>query len=48
VVLRQKEAGGNWDIVDGRRQEWVGSLAPDMEKHLKAVTAFIQELFAHK
>jgi hypothetical protein len=48
VVLRQKEAGGTWDIVDGRRQEWVGTLAPDMEKHVKAVTAFIQELFAHK
>ena len=48
VTLRQKESGGNWDIVDGRRQEWVGSLPAEIERHLKAVTAFIQELFAHK
>ncbi len=48
VTLRQKEAGSNWDIIDARHQEWVGSLTPEMEKHLNAVTAFIQELFAQK
>ena len=48
VILRQKEQNGSWDIVDGRRQEWVGTLTPELEGHLKSVTTFIQELFAQK
>lgn len=48
VILRQKEQNGNWDIIDGRRQEWVGTLTSDLEGYLTSVTAFIQELFAHK
>jgi hypothetical protein len=48
VAIRQKEGGGVWDIVDGLRQEWVGTLSPEMEGHLKSVTNFIQELFVHK
>jgi hypothetical protein len=47
VALRKKEAGG-WDIIDGRRQEWVGTLSPDMEGHLSSVTSFIQELLDKK
>jgi hypothetical protein len=48
IALRQKEPGGHWEIIDGRRQESVGALSSEMEEHLKAVTTFIQELFAHK
>jgi hypothetical protein len=48
VALRQKEADGGWDVIDGRRQEWVGVLSPDMEKYLRTVTTFIEELFAQK
>jgi hypothetical protein len=48
VALRRKEEGGGWDIIDGRRQEWVGALSLDMEGHLRSVTSFIQELFDKK
>jgi hypothetical protein len=48
VILRKKEDGSGWDIIDGRRQEWVGTLSPDIEGHLSSVTSFIQELFAKK
>jgi hypothetical protein len=48
VVLRQKEAGGGWDIVDGLRHEWVGALSPEMMGHLESVTSFVQELFVRK
>jgi hypothetical protein len=48
VALRQKEEGGGWDIIDGRRQEWVGKLSPEIETQLQNVTSFIQELFAQK
>jgi hypothetical protein len=48
VTLRQKETGGTWEVIDGRRQESVGTLSADMEEHLKAVTSFVQELFARR
>ncbi len=48
VGLRQKEEGGAWDIIDGRRQEWVGKLSDEMEASLKSLTHYIQELFAQK
>jgi hypothetical protein len=45
VALRQKDTTGAWDIIDGLRQEWVGTLSPDMEERLNAVVGFIQKLF---
>jgi hypothetical protein len=48
VALRQKEPGAAWEIIDGRIQEWVGTLTPEVEKNLKSVTNFIKELFAQK
>lgn len=45
VLLRRKEKESGWDIIDGRQLEWVGSLSPEMETHLTAVTNFIRELF---
>jgi hypothetical protein len=48
VFLRQKEEGGRWDIVDGRRQEWVGTLSPEVERLLAQVFEFTQDLFAQK
>ena len=47
IALRQKEADGGWDIIDGRLQEWIGVLSPEMEKHLGTVTNFVKELFLH-
>lgn len=46
VLLRKRAEDGTWDIVDGRRQEWVGKLDPGMEAHLKAVMAFVEDLFS--
>jgi hypothetical protein len=46
VALRQKNASDAWDIIDGRRQEWVGTLSPEMQERLTAVAGFIQQLFA--
>jgi hypothetical protein len=48
VILRQKEVNGAWDIVDGRRQEWVGTLAPELEGPLGAVIQAVKELFEKK
>jgi hypothetical protein len=48
VALRKKEEGGGWDVIDGRRQECVGTLSPDMEGHLSSLTSFIQDLFGKK
>ena len=48
IALRQKDADGGWDIIDGRLQEWIGVLSPEMEKHLGTVTNFVKELFLHK
>jgi hypothetical protein len=48
VILRQKEDGGNWDIVDGRRQEWVGTLAPELETPLANLISSVKELFESK
>lgn len=48
VTLRQKEEGGKWDILDGRKQEWVGTLSTEMEGYLKNLTTFIQKLFVQK
>jgi hypothetical protein len=44
VALRKQEGGDGWDIIDGRRQERVGTLSPDMEGHLNSITKFIQDL----
>ena len=48
VALRQKEDGGGWDIIEGRKQEWVGKLSPEIEENLKSVTSYIRELFVQK
>jgi hypothetical protein len=48
VILRPKENAGGWDIIDGLRQEWVGTLTPEVESHLKSLTAFVQDLFARR
>jgi hypothetical protein len=48
ITLRQKEQSGTWDIIDGRMQEWVGTLSPEVEESLKAVTKSLQELFLQK
>jgi len=48
IALRQKESGGNWDIVDGRRNEWVGTLPAEMEGSLAAVIKTVKELFDDK
>ncbi len=48
IVLQKKKEGDGWNIVDKRRQELVGALSPDMEKHLGAVMNFIQELLTSK
>lgn len=48
VTLQQKKEGGGWDIIDGRRKEWVGSLAAEVEGHLNEVISVLQGLFAGK
>jgi hypothetical protein len=48
VTLRQKEKDGQWDIIDGRLQEWVGTLTPKVQEHLRSVTTFLEVLFAQK
>ena len=48
VLLRQKEEGGAWDIIDGRRQEWVGTLPSEVQDHLRRVMKSIEQLFHHK
>jgi hypothetical protein len=48
VALRQKEDGGRWDIVDGRRQEWVGTLSPEAEGPLLQVIRLVQDLFTQQ
>jgi hypothetical protein len=48
VTLRQKDQTSAWDIIVGRRQEWTGTLTPEMEAHLKSVLGFIHELFERK
>jgi hypothetical protein len=45
ALLRQKP-GGAWQIIDGRTQEWIGTLPPEAENHLKHLTAHLEELFA--
>ncbi|HKT48165.1 MAG TPA: hypothetical protein VJP87_11630 [Candidatus Acidoferrales bacterium] len=47
VVLRQKEEGGKWEIVDARRQEWVGSVPDELDLALRQLIHFLQELFGH-
>lgn len=46
VVLRQKQVGGAWDVVDGRRQESVGSLSEETRTRLMEVIQSVQHLFA--
>ncbi|GAC1639470.1 MAG: hypothetical protein NVS9B14_20680 [Candidatus Acidiferrum sp.] len=48
VTLRQKEAGGSWEIFDGQRQERVGTLAPDVEMPLESVLRSVRDLFEAK
>ena len=48
VVFRKKQEGGKWNIVDGRQQESVGTLSPDMERTLGSLAGFIQELLEKK
>lgn len=48
VALRQKEPGANWDIIDGRMQEWVGALSPEAETSLTQLMNFLHELFIKK
>jgi hypothetical protein len=47
IALRQKEEAG-WDISDGKRNEVVGKLAPEIEENLKKVINFVQDLFVKK
>jgi hypothetical protein len=48
ITLRQKDQSGTWDIIDGRMQEWVGMLSPEIEENLKHVTKSLQDLFLQK
>jgi hypothetical protein len=48
VSLRQKGEGGRWDIIDGRRQELVGTLSTEVERPLSEVLQFVQDLFSKK
>jgi hypothetical protein len=48
IALRQKEEGGTWDIIDGKRNEVLGKLAPEIEENLKKVISFAQDLFVKK
>lgn len=48
VTLQQKKEGSGWDIIDGRRKEWVGTLAPNVAAQLNQVVEVLQELFAPK
>jgi len=48
VTVQQKKEGSGWDIIDGRRNEWVGSLEPHVEAHLNEVISFLQALFEGK
>lgn len=48
IALRQKDEGGGWDIIDGKRNEAVGKLAPEIEENLKKVINFVQDLFLKK
>jgi len=48
IALRQKEEGGGWDIIDGKRNEAAGKLAPEIEEHLKKVISSVQDLFVKK
>ncbi|MBS1841946.1 MAG: hypothetical protein JSS69_06820 [Acidobacteria bacterium] len=48
IVLRQKEDGGTWDIVDDRKQEWVGTLEAGQEGPLRSLIESVKELFDRK
>lgn len=48
IILRQKEEGGSWDIIDGRRQECVGTLLPEMEGPLSMLIGSVREPFESK
>jgi ParB-like chromosome segregation protein Spo0J len=48
VILRQSEEGGSWEIVDGRRQERVATLAPEQEGPLTSVILSIKEQLEQK
>ena len=48
IALRQKEEGGGWDIMDGKRNEAVGKLAPEIGENLKKVISSVQDLFVKK
>jgi hypothetical protein len=48
ILLRQKGEGGSWDIVDGRKQELVGTLTPECEGLLNRVIEAVKEIFESK
>jgi len=48
VILRQSEEGRSWDIVDGRGQERIATLAPEFEGPLGSVIQSIKERFEQK
>jgi hypothetical protein len=48
IALRQKEEAGGWDIIDGKRNEAVGKLSPEIEENLKKVINFVQDLSVKK
>jgi hypothetical protein len=48
VVLRQKKGGEQWDIIDGRVQEWAGTLPLEIEQSLGQVILFIHQLLNKK
>ncbi len=45
VTLRRKADGTAWDIIDGRKGEWVGSLSNEAEASLSEVIRALQDLF---
>jgi len=44
-ILRQKAQGEGWDLLEGRKQEWAGSLPPEIIAHVTVLTAFLRDLF---
>jgi hypothetical protein len=49
VILRAKDADASaWDILDGNKQEWVGTLPDDANAHLKSLVSCVEKLFLQK
>jgi len=47
VVLRARENEPGWDVLDGRQQQRVASLSPEMTAHLTALQGFARGLFGN-